>query len=159
MLSLTQKLSQQQKLTPQQLQYLKLLQLTSVALEQRVKEELELNPLLEEGEQPGTDEIAADTHEENEREELDWAEILPQGHDDYERPSRLREDENGEYPQRAEESLSERLLAQLRMQRLTEEDLILAEEIIGTIDSYGYLRRDLQETRPAPTPRFPGCSE
>lgn len=48
MLSIQQKLTQTQKLTPQQIQYQKLLQLNNLALEQRIKEELELNPLLEE---------------------------------------------------------------------------------------------------------------
>jgi RNA polymerase sigma-54 factor len=48
MLSLNQRLSQQQKLSPQQIQYQKLLQLNTLALEQRIKTELELNPILEE---------------------------------------------------------------------------------------------------------------
>lgn len=48
MLSLHQKLSQTQKLSPQQIQYQKLLQLNTMALEQRIKTELELNPILEE---------------------------------------------------------------------------------------------------------------
>ncbi len=48
MLSLSQRLSQQQKLSPQQIQYQKLLQLNTMALEQRIKTELELNPILEE---------------------------------------------------------------------------------------------------------------
>ncbi len=48
MLSLHQKLSLQQKLSPQQIQYQKLLQLNTMALEQRIKTELELNPVLEE---------------------------------------------------------------------------------------------------------------
>jgi len=48
MLSLHQKLSQQQRLSPQQIQYQKLLQLNTMALEQRIKNELEINPVLEE---------------------------------------------------------------------------------------------------------------
>src|SRR5690625_2106869 len=44
---LSQKQSLQQKLSPQQIQYIKLLQLPTIALEQRIKEELELNPVLE----------------------------------------------------------------------------------------------------------------
>ena len=49
MLNLQQRQSLQQKLSPQQIQYIKLLQLPTLALEQRIKAELELNPLLEEG--------------------------------------------------------------------------------------------------------------
>jgi DNA-directed RNA polymerase specialized sigma54-like protein len=48
MLSLSQRLSQTQKLSPQQIQYQKLLQLNTLALEQRIKTELEMNPVLEE---------------------------------------------------------------------------------------------------------------
>lgn len=48
MLSLNQRLSQLQKLSPQQIQYQKLLQLNTLSLEQRIKTELELNPILEE---------------------------------------------------------------------------------------------------------------
>ena len=48
MLTLSQRLSQQQKLSPQQIQYQKLLQLNTLALEQRIKTELEINPILEE---------------------------------------------------------------------------------------------------------------
>lgn len=51
-ISQKQQLGQQQKLSPQQLQFIKLLQLPTIALEQRIKEELELNPILEEAE-PG----------------------------------------------------------------------------------------------------------
>ena len=51
MLNLQQKQSLQQKLSPQQIQYIKLLQLPTLALEQRIKAELEINPLLEEGEE------------------------------------------------------------------------------------------------------------
>ena len=49
MLNLQQRQSLQQKLSPQQIQYIKLLQLPTLALEQRIKAEMEINPLLEEG--------------------------------------------------------------------------------------------------------------
>ncbi len=48
MLSLSQRMTQSQKLSPQQIQYQKLLQLNTLALEQRIKTELEMNPVLEE---------------------------------------------------------------------------------------------------------------
>ncbi|HEV8538199.1 MAG TPA: RNA polymerase sigma-54 factor, partial [Bacteroidota bacterium] len=63
MLNLSQRQSLQQKLTPQQVQYLQLLQLPVLALEQRIKAELEINPLLEE-----TDEMEQ-TQEAEEEEE------------------------------------------------------------------------------------------
>ncbi len=149
MLSLTQKQSQQQKLTPQQLQYLKLLQLSALALEQRVKEELELNPLLEESE--GIDTAIADDERANESDskesDIDWDELMPQG--DYEGYSSSqqskRDDDTPDIPQPAEESLLEQLLTQLRMQSLTSDELAFAEEILGNVDADGYLRRDLAE--------------
>ena len=57
--SIGQRLQQgmQQKLSPQQLQYIKLLQLNTIALEQRIKEEMELNPILEEGDTLQAEEI------------------------------------------------------------------------------------------------------
>src|SRR5688500_318382 len=48
MLSLSQRQSLQQRLSPQQVQYLKMLQLPVIALEQRIKQEVEVNPMLEE---------------------------------------------------------------------------------------------------------------
>src|SRR6267143_4567068 len=51
MLNLSQRQTLQQKLTPQQVQYLQLLQLPVLALEQRIKAELEMNPLLEEADE------------------------------------------------------------------------------------------------------------
>lgn len=152
MLSLTQKLTQQQKLTPQQLQYLKLLQLSALALEQRVKEELEMNPLLEEAGGPDGDEMGDQTGQEDERvetREIDWEEIMPEGsYEGYGSTgllNRSRDDDAPDIPQQAEESLLDTLLAQLRMQSLVGDDLALAEEILGNIDADGYLRRDLNE--------------
>ena len=146
MLSLTQKQSQQQKLTPQQLQYLKLLQLSAIALEQRVKEELELNPLLEEGDVALAERDGAEDGDRTES-EIDWDDMMPQG--EYEgyssRQQQKRDDDTPDIPQRAEESLLEQLLTQLRMQSLTDDELALAEEILGNIDADGYLRRDLTE--------------
>src|SRR5690606_3588991 len=64
MLNLQQKQSLQQKLSPQQIQYIKLLQLPTLALEQRIKAELEANPVLEEGEEE--DELDLDANEPDE---------------------------------------------------------------------------------------------
>jgi len=167
MLSLVQRQSQQLRLTPQQLQFLKLLQLPLMALEQRVKQELEENPLLEEVAEETLEEVIAGdvveevreegdavereeidteterTEETGEREELDWEEYLPQDAADDERNSERLDGE--ETPIRSIESMTEALLAQLRLQNLTEDELLLAEQILGSIDPDGYLRRDLKE--------------
>jgi RNA polymerase sigma-54 factor len=90
MLNLQQKQSLQQKLSPQQIQYIKLLQLPTLELEQRIKEEMEMNPLLEEGEDED-DEVTTPSptsaprprprtrptaSEGNDDEEFDWDEFL-----------------------------------------------------------------------------------
>ena len=141
MLSLTQKLSQGQRLTPQQLQYLKLLQLSGVALEQRVKEELEINPLLEEQE----GDALRDQVEGSEKEDIEWDDLMAGTWDPFRPTGSTRSEEGMGAPQAAEESLIDRILAQIRMSALEEHEVILAEEIVGNIDADGYLRRDLEE--------------
>ncbi len=83
MLNLQQKQQLQQKLSPQQIQYIKLLQLNTLDLEQRIKEELEENPLLQEGpsEEEELEEEKLDTEaevevENEEEDEFDWDELL-----------------------------------------------------------------------------------
>lgn len=167
MLSLTQKLSQQQKLSPQQIQYQKLLQLNTIALEQRIKTELELNPILEED---------LDINQEQEEKELDDS----TDNDDYENDTESPEeeedfrDEDNEfgiedylnddeyfddisYLNRnqneeekiqpiapARESLNEHLLNQLYFLDLEEKFIVLGEEIIGNLDEDGYLKQSLE---------------
>src|SRR5688572_12443190 len=132
MLSLSQRQSLQQRLSPQQVQYLKMLQLPVIALEQRIKQELEVNPMLEElldiaqesesdGEQESdqplsllehrsdsSDESGDDSPREQER-EIDWEEIMPDEYDGYKAPSFTGSDneEQEELLQRSELSFAE----------------------------------------------------
>lgn len=151
-----------------------MLQLPVIALEQRIKQEIEVNPLLEEladinqesdpefdQEQPvslterrternddsdGDDGGSVPETTTPER-EFDWEEYMSGEYEGYKAPSFTGPDneEQDEFPQRAEESLADQLLAQLRVQMLSEDELALAEEIIGNIDDHGYLRRDLAD--------------
>jgi len=176
MLSLSQRQSLQQRLSPQQVQYLKMLQLPVVALEQRIKQEMEVNPLLEElsemtqevefdqdlttslterrsedndasSDQGGSESDDRPNEEPVREQELDWDEYASGDYEGYKAPSFTGPDneEQDEFPQRAEQSLAENLLAQLRIQLISEDEMALAEEIIGNIDDHGYLRRDLNE--------------
>lgn len=168
MLSLSQRQSLQQRLSPQQVQYLKMLQLPIIALEQRIKQELEMNPLLEEQNdlaQEGENEVAQETEERTEKDgdegdgadepaeesnrddEFDWEDFANDDSEGYKAPSFTGPDNENqdELPQRAHETLSEVLLAQLRLQDITDDEIALAEEIIGNIDDDGYLRRPLPE--------------
>jgi RNA polymerase sigma-54 factor len=155
MLSLTQRLSQQQKLSPQQIQYQKLLQLNTLALEQRIKTELEMNPILEEvmeEEIDQTQEKEKEGHEDTEeefedfsKEEFELEDFMNDENFDNERLNRSKDDELYQplAPQR--ESLRDNLTKQLSMLNLNDEMFMLGEEIIGNLDQDGYLKRNLDE--------------
>ena len=146
--SLQQKLLQ--KLSPQQIQLMKLLQVPTVALEQRIKEELESNPALEEGldvdKENDQEEYQEDYNEENKREDFDLSEYIS----DDEVPSyktSIRnsgpdEDEKS-MPLSMGKSFHEVLSVQLGLLKLSEEEKIVAEHLIGNLDDAGYLRRDI----------------
>ena len=155
---LNQRLAQklQQKLSPQQIQLMKLLQVPTANLEQRIKEELEANPALEaslEGqasEEEGEHEFAEDFGEQEERtkDELDLSEYLTDDDDvaDY----KLRDnnypdpDEERNVPVRVTKSFHENLLQQLGLVDLDDRQFVIAEQIIGSIGDDGYLRRELE---------------
>jgi len=161
MLSLHQKLALQQKLSPQQIQYQKLLQLNTLALEQRIKTELELNPILEEtlDEEIDLEQLEENPDDTNEKveddedlysskdDEFDLEDFMNDVESDYE-IERINRRNDEEYvqpiaPQR--KTLRENLVDQLRMLDLTEEELILGENIIGSLDKDGYLKTDLEK--------------
>ena len=153
MLNLQQTQRLQQKLSPQQIQYIQLLQLPTLALEQRIEAELEENPLLEDTATEAVDvleDIAEEPVEaESERdpdEEYDWAELLDNTEDMYGYKARVdySQEEDRELPIPATGTLIEHLRDQLTLQELTEEEEIIAEQIIGSIDEDGYLRRPLE---------------
>jgi RNA polymerase sigma-54 factor len=152
MLTLSQRLSQQQKLSPQQIQYQKLLQLNTLALEQRIKTELELNPILEEDIELAQEEKEKDTDEEfqeevkdPDKEEFELEDFMNDDDYDHERTYRSTEEEQYQPLAPSRETLSEHLLEQLRMLHLDEDLFMLGEEIIGNLDADGYLKRDLSE--------------
>jgi len=129
----------QQKLSPQQIQLMRLLQLPVTDLEQAIKEEVEKNPLLE-----------AEMHNEeplpsSENNDSDWDAADDDGYE-YDYREHLESDPNTvhrEFVVSDSLSSTERLLAQLALRPLTERQLMIATEIIGTLDDAGYLSRDL----------------
>ena len=137
-LSQKQIISLQQKLSPQQIQMIKLLELPTVQLEQRIKQEIEDNIVLEEDERRS---------EEDEPKEISVEEYLKEddtpayksrlnhfSRDDKQRPVYLTEGR----------SLQEYLVEQLGYRNLTEREMRLAIYLVGSIDEDGYLRRDLE---------------
>ncbi|PVX51975.1 RNA polymerase RpoN-/SigL-like sigma 54 subunit [Balneicella halophila] len=151
MLKQVQQLKLQQKLSPQQIQIVKLLELPTLQFEQRVKKELEENPLLEE-----QDEYTNKDEQQNEEQDENPAENEEFSIDDYiededEMPSyRLRannyssDDKYEDIPFSRGESFHEHLERQLGLRiQLSEEERKIAEFIVGNIDEDGYLRREL----------------
>ncbi|MBK9097178.1 MAG: RNA polymerase factor sigma-54 [bacterium] len=155
MLTLSQRLSQQQKLSPQQIQYQKLLQLNTLALEQRIKTELELNPILEEElelsqetddkEKDKEEETAADEIKDPDNEEFGLEDFMNDDDYDHERIYRGSDEEQFHPLAPVRETLSEHLIEQLNMLNLDENLNRLGEEIIGNLDDGGYLKRGLGE--------------
>ena len=158
MLNLQQKQSLQQKLSPQQIQYIKLLQLPTMELEQRIKEEMEVNPLLEEGEdeeeeittepdeRPQAEDDSDREPEGNVDEEFDWDEFLNAPDDLYGYKARVdhsAEEEQREIPMPYRSSMAEHLRDQIGMLDFDETQELIAEQIIGSIDEDGYLRRPI----------------
>lgn len=151
------------KINPLQIQLIKLLELPTYQLEQRIKEELESNPLLEEGEERPDPEVdfkdGSDEPEMNEmeNEEDDYGRSEDEfsledymGDDDDTPDYKLstsnasRDDEGREFVLSGGESFRENLLRQLGVKSLPEMDRKVAEYIIGNIDEDGYLRRDVE---------------
>jgi RNA polymerase sigma-54 factor len=151
MLTLNQRLSQQQKLSPQQIQYQKLLQLNTLALEQRIKTELEINPILEEvAEEELVQEEKKDDEEQDEfddydKEEFDLEDFMNDTDFEGSRANRSSDDEVYHPVAPVRESLSENLIKQLTMLDLSENFSSLGEEIIGNLDEDGYLKRTLPD--------------
>ncbi len=154
MLSLNQRLAQQQKLSPQQIQYQKLLQLNTLALEQRIKTELELNPILEEeieltqeqDDKDRDDEYEVEEIKDPDKEEFELEDFMNDNDYDHERVYRKNSDEEQYHPLApVRETLYEHLLEQVHMLNLSEEHTRLGEEIIGNLDESGYLKRSLED--------------
>jgi len=141
-----QKLSQELRLTPQQILQSTILQLTNLALEARVIQELEQNPVLEE-EEP--EEHLAELEEEqnpdqNKEQEIDWEELLPQN-DDYQ-PKEEYDRSKEEYRpvQVSPRGLVDHLFDQLKLMNLKPDEQQIAIEIIWNIDERGYLTTPLE---------------
>jgi len=144
-----------QKLSPQQIQLMKLLQLPTIALEQRIKEEMEINPALEEGvetdEEP-KDEFDNDDFEEttkddeNQREDFNISDYM----DDDEGASYKTkannvspDEERKDIPFSVGVSFQDMLESQLGMKDLDDREYQIALNLIGNLDDDGYLRREL----------------
>jgi len=164
-MSLNQSLQQKllQKLSPQQIQLMKLLQVPTAILDERIKEELEENPALElpeeghEDNYEGKDEFAeeggaedyteSEMSSEEQYENIDISDYVSEGDDDV-ADYKMRDENYGDQeekqtvPYSVETSFYEVLESQWGMLKLDEKEEKIAEQIIGSIDEDGYLRRE-----------------
>ncbi|RYY54946.1 MAG: RNA polymerase sigma-54 factor, partial [Chitinophagaceae bacterium] len=162
-MALSQSLQQKllQKLSPQQIQLMKLLQVPTANLEERIKEELEENPALELDEEKHEDsegeikdefsetpeaEYEEQSGSEEDYENVDVSEYVHDGDDevaDYKtRDDNYPEEDQKTIPFKTEASFYETLLVQLGLLKLDEKEQKIAEQIVGSIDEDGYLRRE-----------------
>lgn len=154
--SLQQKLLQ--KLSPQQIQFIKLLQIPTVMLDSRIKEELEENPALEDGslsnaeevseysmDDEGSDEPMDNTNEQQDEFNID--DYLQD--DDQDDGYRMMQDNDSddedkkEMPIAISSSFHEMLQAQLSMCVMGDHEFMVAQQILGSLDDDGYLRRPI----------------
>lgn len=145
-----------QKLSPQQIQLMKLLQLPTIALEQRIKEEMEINPALEEGvdtDDEPKDEFDNDEEfeettkdDENQREDFNLSDYID---DDEGASYKLKanntspDEERKDIPFSVGVTFQDMLDSQLGMKDLDDREYQIALHLIGNLDDDGYLRREL----------------
>ncbi|MBB6609445.1 RNA polymerase factor sigma-54 [Pontibacter sp. Tf4] len=144
----------QQKLSPQQIQFIKLLQIPTAELEMRIKEELEINPALEEGNDEPAEDLYGDTDSDDYgdsdddygKDDIDLNDYL---HDDEISGYKMQGDRGGddeedrEMPIAMMSTLTDQLLDQLGFLDLNDKQHIIGMQLIGSIDSDGYIRREL----------------
>jgi len=145
-----------QKLSPQQIQLMKLIQLPTLALEQKIKEEIESNPALDEGSETDSNEddefdydqdLNESSDESNDADDINVDEYLS---DDEVPDYRLqannysKDDEDSKVPITGGISFHEYLISQLVTFSFNEQDGKIAEYLVGNIDDDGYIRRELR---------------
>jgi len=144
-----------QKLSPQQIQFIKLLQIPTAELESRIEEELEINPALEEGREEaspeeetyGDEEYQPDDENLSEREEeVNVEDYLKQDDGGYKmQGDGGGDDDDRESPIVEPVTLHDLLIQQLGYFRMDERKELVARQLIGSIDEDGYVRRELSQ--------------
>lgn len=143
-------LSLQQKLSPQQIQFIRLLEVPTAELEARIEEELEINPALEEGmsEESRIESLDKDTDNEDgfDDEDMSLSDYLGADDKGYKMSdgNSPDEDDSKEMPLVEEDSLLQSLEYQLNYLGLDERQTAIGYQIIGSLDEDGYLRRKIE---------------
>ena len=146
-MALKQFLSQKmdQRLSPQQIQLMKLLQVPTMELETRIKQEIEENPALEEGKEELEEEEIEEQEEEVVEEDFNIEDYLADDAD-YKTQvnNKSKDDEEKVIPLSGDKSFHERLTTQLHMRKLNENQFIIADTLVGNLDESGYLNREIE---------------
>lgn len=153
-MALRQQLSQklEQRLSPQQIQLMKLLQVPTMELDQRIKQELEENPALEEGEEFEDDFEENDDYDQDDEKEFDEdddfdiSDYFDDDTPDYKTQANntSKDDEERSVPLSVEASFQEKLTEQLHLLDLDDNQFLIADTIIGNLDESGYLNREIE---------------
>ena len=143
----------QQKLSPQQIQLMKLIQLPTLAFEQRIKQEFEENIALDSGKEESEnsdDDLYENEYDDTSDNEEDFNVDDYLGDDeipDYRTKANNYsvDDEENVMPYAAGISFHQFLKSQLNTFRLTEHQYVVAKFLVGSIDESGYIRRDIED--------------
>ena len=140
---LTQKT--EQRLSPQQIQLMKLLQVPTLELDQRIKQELEENPALEEGAESEEDDFEQGEDDDGDEDEFDISDYFDEDVADYKTQANnaSKDDEERVVPLSGETSFQEKLSEQLHLINLDDDQFLIADVLIGNLDESGYLSRNL----------------
>jgi len=150
-MALKQYLSQklEQRLSPQQIQLMKLLQVPTMELEQRIKQEIEENPALEEGAEKDEEDDFDKEEEEFEddfEEDFDIEDYLSDDDAEYKTQvnNKGKDEDEKAIPLSGQQSYQERLTKQLQLLFLDDVQYLIADTIIGNLDESGYLNREIE---------------
>ncbi len=143
----------QQKLSPQQIQLMKLIQLPTMAFEQRIKQELEENIALDAGKEKSEneDDLYEDTYDDEQNDEQEDFNVDDYLSDDEIPDYRTKsdnyidEDEERAIPFAAGTTFHQHLKSQLNTFTLSEHEYEVARFLVGSIDDSGYIRRDIED--------------
>lgn len=136
----------EQRLSPQQIQLMKLLQVPTMELDQRIKQEIEENPALEEGAEIEEEEFGdeQETDDISEDEDFDIADYLSDDADYKTQTSNKgKDDEEKVIPLSGDQTFQERLSEQLYLLDFDKQKFMIAQTIIGNLDESGYLNREV----------------
>ncbi len=138
----------EQRLSPQQIQLMKLLQVPTMELDQRIKQELEENPALEEGLEENEEDFEEDfdTDIDDDSDDFDISDYFEEDSADYKTQANntSKDDEERVVPLSGEQSFQQSLTEQLHLLDLSDDQFMIADTIIGNLDESGYLNREIE---------------